>query len=109
MKEAKSINSKNHPAAATFLMRNVIESVLEEIILEQDANKEGKLLDLEAAVNLCISKHVSLPAEDKKVISHVRKAHLDYLNLGAHGTIIPNVEMVMIIRDAVDQFIRRNV
>lgn len=110
MKEAKSINANTYPAAATFLLRNIIEVILKEIIHDQDANRELKSLDLESALNLCLSREIRLHPDDKKIVKQIKQRnHLDYLNLGAHGTIVPNVEMVKIIRDNVDQFVKRNV
>ena len=110
MKEAKSINSKSHPAAATFLMRNILECITKLIIEEQSANKTGQQLSLEKALDICLSKAVSLPPADKKILKQLKQpTNLDYMNLGAHGIIIPNQSRLLAIRDIVDDFVRRNV
>jgi hypothetical protein len=109
MKEAKEINCKKYPASATFLLRNIVESILKDIIHQQKANAASKTLDLEAALNLCASNNVSLPAPDKKVLKQFQKNYLDYLNLGAHGNIIPNHDMVYAARDFIDPFVKKYV
>lgn len=110
MKEAKSINSKSHPAAATFLMRNILECIAKLIIEEQDANKAGKQLSLEIAIDICLGKSVNLPPGDKKILKQLKQlTNLEYMNLGAHGIIIPNQSKLLAIRDIVDDFVRRNV
>jgi hypothetical protein len=109
MVEAKDVNSTKLPACATFLLRNIVESILKEIIHKQSANKDGKALDLEACLNLCASNHVKLPATDKSVLKEFQKHHLAYVNLGAHGNVVPNGERVRGARDAVDQFVKRYV
>jgi len=109
MKEAKTINARSHPAAATFLLRNILETILREIIEEKNFNPDGKKLSLETAMNLCLSKAKNLPADDVKVIKDINNTHLDYLNMGAHGGLVPNFERVKTVRDSVDQFVKRNV
>lgn len=109
MKEAKDIDSKRFPACATFLLRNVVESVLKHIIDDQKANSKGLALDLEGALNLCMSNAVSLPVTDKKILTQFKKDHVTYLNLGAHGNIIPNTDRVAAARDCIDQFIKKYV
>jgi hypothetical protein len=109
MKEAKDINSKTLPSAATFLLRNVVEALLKHIIEDQKANPQKKLLSLENALDICIGKGVDLLPDDKKILIDFKKNHLDYVNLGAHGTIIPNHLRAIAVRDSVDQFIRRNI
>src|SRR6185503_16236184 len=99
-------DSKRFPACATFLLRNVIESVLRHIIEDQKANKTGTGLDLEGCLNLCMSNHVTLPATDKKILTEFKKDHLAYLNLGAHGNVIPNPDRVAAARDCIDMFVK---
>lgn len=107
MKEAKTLNTKNFPSAGTFLLRNAVESLLKHIIDDQKANPASKTLDLEGALNLCISNQVSLSKEDKKVLSEFGKSHLNYLNLGSHGGTIPNHDRLIQARDMIDVFIKK--
>lgn len=107
MGEAKNLNTKLFPAAGTFLMRNIVESLLKHIIDEQKANPVSKTLDLEGALNLCISSAVSLPNDDRKVLSQFKKDHLDYLNTGSHGSVIPNHGRLMQVRDTIDVFVKK--
>lgn len=109
MKEAKEINSKKFPAAATFLLRNIVESILKHIIDDQKANKSGATLDLEGSLNICASNHVNLPQHDKKILSEFKKDHLAYLNLGVHGNVIPNDTRVLAARDTIDLFVKKYV
>ena len=109
MKEAKDINCKKLPAAATFLLRNVAEAILKHIIDQQKANPASKSLDLEGCINLCSSNSVSLGPADKKILKEFNKNYVSYLNLGAHGNVIPNPDMVLGARDCIDQFVKRNV
>lgn len=107
MEEAKSLNTKSFPAAGTFLMRNIVETILKHIIDEQKANPASKSLDLEGALNLCISSAVAIPNEDRKVLSQFKKDHLDYLNTGSHGSVIPNHARLMQVRDTIDVFVKK--
>jgi hypothetical protein len=75
MKEAKEIKCNRFPAAATFLLRNIVETILKHIIDDQGANKSGKTLDLEGCLNLCANQNVTLPSTDKKILSEFRKDH----------------------------------
>lgn len=109
MKEAKDIDTKRFPASTTFLLRNIVESILKHIVDDQKANKLGKALDLEGSLNLCQSNHVTLAANDKKVLKQFQQDHLSYLNLGAHGNVIPNADRVSAARDCIDQFIKKHV
>jgi hypothetical protein len=109
MKEARDFDAKKFPASATFLLRNIVESVLKHIIDDQNSNKTGSSLDLEASLNLCKSNHVNLPVNDKKILTQFKQDHLSYLNLGAHGNIIPNPDRVAAARDCIDQFIKKHV
>jgi hypothetical protein len=85
MKEAREISCKKFPAASTFLLRNIVESLLKHIIHDQKANPASKLLDLEASINICMSNSVKMAVEDTKVLKEFQKTHTSYLNLGAHG------------------------
>jgi uncharacterized membrane protein YgcG len=109
MKEAKEIDAKKFPASATFLLRNIVESVLKHIIDDQNANKTGASLDLEGSLNLCRSSHVNIHVNDKKILKQFHQDHLSYLNLGAHGNVIPNADRVAAARDCIDQFIKKHV
>jgi hypothetical protein len=109
MKEAASLNCNKFPAAATFLLRNLVETILKEIIDQQKANAASKTLDLEACLNLCQSSAVTLDKSDKQILKEFNKQHINYLNLGAHGNIIPNPQMVFAASDCIDQFVKRNV
>ncbi len=107
MKEANDIRCNKFPAAATFLLRNIVEAILKHIIEDQKANKLGSKLDLEACLNLCASNAINLPSADKKVLSEFKKDHLSFLNLGAHGNLIPNETRVLQARDTIDQFVKK--
>lgn len=109
MDEAKNINSKKFPAAATFLLRNIIEVILKHIIDQQKANPASKTLDLEGAINLCLSNGVTMSVTEKKVLKEFLKSHVSYLNLGAHGSVIPNPDRLASARDCIDQFVKKNV
>lgn len=108
MKEAKDLRANKFPAAATFLLRNIVEATLRHIIDDQKANKTGNRLDLEGCLNLCANNSVTLPSTDKKILSEFKRSHLDYLNLGAHGNLIPNETRVLQARDTIDQFIKKH-
>jgi hypothetical protein len=101
MHEAKNLNCKKFPAAGTFLLRNVVEAILKHIIDGQKAHTGGGNLDLEGSINLCVSNNVKLSKEDKKVLSQFKKDYLDYLNLGAHGNVIPNITSLNAARDSI--------
>jgi hypothetical protein len=109
MKEAKEINCKKLPGAGTFLLRNIVEALLKQIIDQQKANPASNMLDLEKSINLCMSDKVALSAEDKKILKEFSKNYVSYLNLGAHGNVIPNVDRLMGARDCIDQFVRKNI
>ena len=109
MDEARELKVKKYPACATFLLRNIVESLLKHIIDQQKANPASKQLDLEAAINLAVSAAVTLPKEDVKVLKTFQKQYVLYLNLGAHGNVIPNEQMVLAARDCIDQFIKKNI
>lgn len=108
MKEARELNCKKFPAAGTFLIRNIVEAILKNIIHEKKANPDKKTLDLEMSINLCMGKTLELDLEDKKVLKEFHKSYVSYLNLGAHGNVIPNYDMVKAARDCIDQFVKRN-
>jgi hypothetical protein len=109
MVEAKEINSKKLPAAGTFLLRNIIEAILKEIIHKQNANPANRFLDLEGCLNLCASNSVKLTATDKNILKEFQKHHLSYMNLGAHGNVIPNPDRLAGARDSIDQFVKGHV
>ncbi len=109
MTEARTLNCKKYPAAGTFLLRNIVEAVLKHVIHDNDANPDGNSLDLEGALNLSMSQKVRLSIDDKKILKEFKKSHLSYLNLGSHGTVIPNYDSAKSARDCIDQFIKRNV
>jgi hypothetical protein len=109
LKEAKEINSKKFPAAATFLLRNIVESILKHIIDDQGGNKLGKSHALESALNHIASNAITLPSGDKKILAEFKKDHLAYLNLGAHGNVIPNETRLAAARDSIDQFVKKYV
>lgn len=108
-KEAAKLNCNTYPAAGTFLLRSFLESILQHLIDEQGANPDGKMLSLETSLNLCTSKSVTLHGDDKKILAEFRKTHLDYVNLGAHGSIVPNATRLFAARDCLDQFVKRNI
>lgn len=109
MKEAGALNCRTYPSAGTFLLRNIIESILKHVIDDQKANPASTQLDLEGSINLCMSNRVSLSKDDKKILKEFHNSHLNYLNLGAHGTVIPNHDRLMAARDCIDLFVKRNV
>lgn len=109
MYECSRLSANTYPAAATSLLRSTIESLLKHIIDIQKANTDNKRLSLEAALDLCLSDKIKLPKEDKDVLKAFKKEHLDYVNLGVHGNVIPNRARTLTARDAIDQFIKRNI
>jgi hypothetical protein len=109
MHEARTLNCKKFPAAGTFLLRNVLEAILKHIIEDQKAHTSGGHLDLEGSINLCVSNNVKLSKEDKKILSQFKKDYLDYLNLGAHGNVIPNITSLYAARDSIEVFVKRNI
>lgn len=109
MDEAKDINANKLPASATFLLRSLVESLLKNIIDQQKANPASVQKDLESSINLCLSSAVSLPKDDVKILKTFQKQYVTYLNLGAHGNVIPNATMVFAARDCIDQFIKKNI
>lgn len=108
MKEAKDINAKRLPGAASALLRAIIEVILKLIIEEKALNSAGKLLDLEGALNLVIGQG-KLSEADRKILKELKTAHLGYLNLSTHATICPNVTRALMVRDCIDQFVKRHV
>lgn len=109
MREAADINAKKLPASATFLLRNLLEALLKHIIDQSGANPAKAALSLEQAISLCKSKAVSLGPDDKKILKEIEAQHLNYLNLGAHGNLVPHVDRVFQIRNTLDQFIKKNI
>ncbi len=108
MKEAKSLNTKTYPAAGSALLRSIIEVILKLIVEEKALNGQRKLLDLEGALNLVIGNG-KLTIDDVKVLQEFKKSHLAYVNLSSHATVVPNHTRLMMVRDAVDAFVKRNV
>lgn len=108
MKEAKGLNTKSYPAAGSALLRSIAEVVLKLIVQEKEINPQGKMLDLEGALNLVIGQS-RLPQDDVKILKEFQKSHLSYINLSTHATIIPNYNRLMMVRDSIDAFIKRNV
>lgn len=109
MKEAKGLNCKSFPAAGTFLLRNIVEAVLKHIIDDQGANPSGNSLTLAPSLDICQGNNVKLKGDDKKVLKEFKKEHLNYLNLGAHGNVIPNPDRLFAARDCIELFIKRYV
>lgn len=109
MREASEINAKKLPGAATFLIRNLLEAVLKHIIEKSNANPAKKALSLEDCLTLCRGKSVPLGVDDKKILKDFEQHHLNYVNLGAHGNVVPNPDRVFQMRDVLDQFIKKNV
>lgn len=109
MYECSRLSANTYPAAATSLLRSLLESLLKHIIDQQKGNPDDKRLSLENAIDLCLSSKIKLPKEDKDVLKSFRKEHLDYVNLGVHGNVIPNLMRTLAARDAIDQFIKRNI
>jgi hypothetical protein len=109
MKEAQNLNTTKFPAAGTALLRAIVESILKHIIHDQSANPDNKLLSLELALDISLGNGVKLNADDKKILKEFKKSHLDYVNLGAHATSVPNHLRLISARDCVDQFIKRNI
>lgn len=108
MKEAADINATKLPASATALLRSLLESILKHIIDEQDANEEGKQVSLESAIDRCVGGSIKMSVEDKKILKDFKKGHLDYVNLGVHGNLVPSSSRVFDARNSIDQFVRRN-
>lgn len=109
MKEAADINVKKLPAAGTFLLRSLLETLLKHLIDQSGANPSGDSLSLEKAIVICKGNKVPLSTDDKKILKDFEKHHLDYVNLGAHGNLVPHPDRVFQIRDNIDQFIRKNI
>lgn len=109
MKEAKSLNFEKFPAAGTALLRCIVETILKSIIHDQGANSDNKLLSLETALDSCLSKRVVLSPDDKRILKEFKRSHVDYVNLGTHGTVVPNPSRLEAARDCIDQFVMRNI
>lgn len=108
MKEAKGLNTKTYPAAGSALLRSIVEVLLKLIIEEKSLNHQGKLLDLESALNLVLGKGC-MNQDDVKLLQEFKKTHLSYMNLSTHATVVPNSARLMMARDCIDAFIKRNV
>jgi hypothetical protein len=105
-KEARNLNCQ---ASGTFLLRNLLEALLKQIIEKEGAHKGDASLSLEKAISLAITPACKLTQPDRQILSEFRKSHLDYVNLGAHGNIIPNHLRLFSARDCVDQFVKRHI
>lgn len=108
MKEAAGLNTKTYPGAGTALLRGIIELLVKLIVEEKGLNPQNKLLDIEGALNLALSSG-GLPPDDLKVLKEFRKHHMDYVNLSTHATVSPNHNRLIMMRDCIDGFIKRNV
>jgi hypothetical protein len=108
MKEAKGLNTKQYPAAGSALLRSVIEVVLKLIIENKRLNPQGKSHDIESALNLVIGQG-SLGVDDTRILREFKSTHLPYTNLSTHATVVPNHSRLMMARDCIDPFIKRNV
>lgn len=109
MREAAGINAKKLPASATFLLRNFLEALLKHLIDQSSANPAKKSLSLADAIAICRGNSVPLSVDEKKILKEFEQHHLNYVNLGAHGNLVPNADRVFHIRDSLDQFIRKNI
>ncbi|MDY6924597.1 MAG: hypothetical protein SWI22_11645, partial [Pseudomonadota bacterium] len=94
MKEAAEINANKLPASATALLRSLLESILKHIIDEQNANPDGKQISLEMAIDRCLNTGVTMSQDDRKILKDFKKGHLDYVNLGVHGNLVPSASRV---------------
>jgi hypothetical protein len=108
LKEAKALNTKNFPAAGSALLRSVLEVLFKLIVEEKNLNPQGKLLDIEGALNLVIGPG-AMGADDKKILKEFKTSHLSYINLSAHATVVPNHSRLIMVRDCMDAFVKRNV
>lgn len=108
MKEAKGLNIKSYPGAGTALLRGIIEVILKLIVEEKKLNSSGTFLALETAVGLIMSKG-GLQKDDLSIIKEFNKSHLSYLNLSTHATVVPNYDRLIMVRDCVDSFVKRNI
>ncbi|WP_157089251.1 hypothetical protein [Oceanibaculum pacificum] len=107
MKEAKGLNTKTYPAAGSALLRSIVEVLLKLIIEEKNLNHQGKLLDLESALNIVIGR-AHMDQNDIKILQEFKKSYLSYMNLSTHATVVPNYHRLMMARDCIDSFIKRN-
>lgn len=105
--EARRLSIKQFPCAGTFLLRNIVEAILKELIVKNDANGENNNISLESALGLCMGQKINIPKEDKKILGEFRTHHLNYLNLGAHGNIVPNENKLRMARDCIALFVRK--
>lgn len=108
MKEARGLNTRAYPAAGSALLRSLIEVLLKVIIEGKGLNEKGKLLDLEGSLNLLIGSGKS-SGDDSRILKEFKSSHLSYMNLSAHATVVPNQSRLMMARDCIDAFVKRNV
>ncbi|MEG9268027.1 hypothetical protein [Qipengyuania sp. Mu-71] len=109
MYEAGRLSANSYPASATSLLRSVVEALLKHIIDENDANKNDVQLSLEKSLDLCLSNAVQLSKPDKKILKNFKKDHLDYLNLGVHGNVIPHRDRTLAARNSIDPFVKKHI
>ena len=109
IQEAKELNCKKFPASGTFLLRSIVEAILKQIIDDNKANSNGARLSLENCISICKGSTVKLDSSDKKILGEFDKSHVNYLNLGAHGNVIPNYDRLCGARDCIDQFVKKHV
>lgn len=108
MREAQTINASKLPAAGTFLLRNIVESLLKDIIHDNKLNPNNDQLSLSQCLDRCIgnASKAGISAPNSKVLKDFKNNHLTYLNLGAHGNLIPSYARLMDARNTIDQFVK---
>ena len=89
-------------------MRAILEVILKLIVEEKSLNSQNKLLDIEGALNLVIDSG-KLSPDDLKIVKEFRISHMAYINLSTHATVTPNYSRLMMVRDCVDAFVKRNI
>lgn len=111
MREAKTLNGNKFPAASTFLLRNIVETLLKEIIHVASLNPQNLELTLGPCLDICIQQgsKAGLSPTDVKVLKEFKKHHLAYLNLGAHGSVIPSYSRTIDVRNTIDQFVKSHI
>ena len=108
MKEAKGLNIKTYPAAGTVLLRGIVESLLKLIIAQKGLNSDDKKLDMEGALSLVIGQG-KMGVDTNKILQEFKKQHCDYINLSSHASVVPNYHRLVMARDCIDAFVKRNV
>jgi hypothetical protein len=82
--------------------------VLRCAIYTRKSTEHGLELEFNSLDHIA-SNAIMLPAGDKKILAEFKKDHLAYLNLGAHGNVIPNETRLAAARDSIDQFVKKYV